>query len=96
MPVYLIDKIKQKNGKDFPLLDAADVLMPDGKRLDKAFEEVGEKKTAVGIDLSGYENGTIVETYEDGSTLTYHLTFDEEGRPTKIEDSSGNETVITW
>lgn len=41
MPVYLIDKIKQKNGKDFPLLDAADVLMPDGKRLDKAFEEAG-------------------------------------------------------
>lgn len=35
MSIELIDKIKPKNGKDFPLVDAEDVLMPDGKRLDE-------------------------------------------------------------
>lgn len=33
MPIELIDKIKPKNGGKFPLMDAADVEMPDGKRL---------------------------------------------------------------
>lgn len=33
MAIELIDKIKPKNGGDFPLVDAEDVLMPDGKRL---------------------------------------------------------------
>lgn len=30
MPITLIDKIKPKNGGSFPLVDAEDVLMPDG------------------------------------------------------------------
>ena len=33
MAITLIDKIKPKNGGKFPLVDAEDVLMPDGKRL---------------------------------------------------------------
>lgn len=33
MAISLIDKIKPKNGGTFPLVDAEDVLMPDGKRL---------------------------------------------------------------
>lgn len=33
MSVEIIDKIKPKNNGDFPLVDAADVEMPDGKRL---------------------------------------------------------------
>lgn len=31
--IPLIDKIKPKNGGKFPLVDAEDVLMPNGKRL---------------------------------------------------------------
>ncbi len=31
--IPLIDKIKPKNNGTFPLVDAEDVLMPDGKRL---------------------------------------------------------------
>lgn len=37
MAIELISKIKPKNGKDFPLVDAIDVqVWPDGKRLDSA------------------------------------------------------------
>lgn len=35
MSIELIDKIKPKNGGSFPMVDAEDVLMPDGKRLDE-------------------------------------------------------------
>lgn len=34
MSIELIDKIKPKNNGDFPLVDAHDVAMPDGTRLD--------------------------------------------------------------
>lgn len=53
-------------------------------------------RRTVSVDLSGYENGTIVETYSDGSALTFSLAFDADGNITKITDSNGNETVITW
>lgn len=43
MPIYLIDKIKQKNGKNFKLLDAADVGMESGKSVEEAFGNVTEK-----------------------------------------------------
>lgn len=33
MAIYLIDKIKPKNGGSFPMVDAEDVLLPDGTRL---------------------------------------------------------------
>lgn len=33
MPINVIDTIKPKNGGSFPIVEAADVLMPDGKRL---------------------------------------------------------------
>ena len=33
MAIYLIDKIKPKNNGTFPMVDAADVEMPDGSRL---------------------------------------------------------------
>lgn len=33
MAIWLIDKIKPKNGGKFPLMDAEDVLLPDGTRL---------------------------------------------------------------
>lgn len=33
MAIQLIDKIKPKNNGTFPMVDAVDVLMPNGKRL---------------------------------------------------------------
>lgn len=57
----------------------------------------GQGKTVSAVDLSGYESsGTITETYSDGSSLTYNFDFDSEGKPIKITDSDGNETVLTW
>lgn len=43
MPIYLIDKIKQKNGKTFKLLDAADVGTADGKSVEERLLNVTEK-----------------------------------------------------
>jgi hypothetical protein len=49
------------------------------------------------IDLSAYESeGRIVETFADGSTLTTTLEFNSDGKPTKITDSNGNVTTLTW
>lgn len=60
-------------------------------------EDVPEEKKTTAVDLSGFETeGKIVESYEDGSTNTYTFEFDSDGNPTKITDSSGNETVLTW
>lgn len=49
------------------------------------------------VDLSALEtDGVIVETYDDGSTKTITMEFDDEGNPIKITDGDGNETVLTW
>lgn len=56
-----------------------------------------QEKTVSAVDLSGFESsGTIIETYSDGSSLTYNFQFDSDGKPTKITDSNGNETVLIW
>jgi hypothetical protein len=53
--------------------------------------------SAVSVNLSGFEsNGKIVETYADGSVVTTVMEFDANGKPTKITDSNGNVTVLTW
>lgn len=52
---------------------------------------------AAAVDMTNYKtNGTIVETYADGSTITYTMEFNAEGKPVKITDSNGNTTVLTW
>ena len=43
MPIQVIDKIKQKNNGTFALMDAADIEMADGKRLDEKAEEIAKK-----------------------------------------------------
>lgn len=51
----------------------------------------------VQIDLTAFEAaGRIVETYADGSEVTYTMTFDADGNPIKVTDSAGNETTLTW
>lgn len=59
--------------------------------------EKGKEKRTVAVDISGFETeGKIVETYSDGTSVEYSFEFDSEGNPTKITDSDGNETVLTW
>lgn len=49
------------------------------------------------IDLSTFDtDGTIVETFDDGTTKTTTMEFDDDGNPVKITDGDGNETVLTW
>ena len=50
MAITLIDKIKPKNNGAFPLVDAEDVLMPDGTRLSEA--EFGGQQIAIDSELS--------------------------------------------
>lgn len=58
---------------------------------------VGGTAQPTAIDLSGLEtNGTIVETYADGTTNTTSIEFDANGTPTKITDGDGNVTTLTW
>lgn len=60
-------------------------------------EELPETSVATEIDLSAYESeGKIVETYADGSVVTTVMEFDSNGKPTKITDSNGNVTMLTW
>lgn len=62
-----------------------------------AVNQLATDKTATAVNLSGFETeGKIVETYSDGTSLEYSFEFDSEGNPTKITDSDGNETVLTW
>lgn len=59
-------------------------------------EDIPEEKKTTSVDLSGFESGTVVENFSDGSSLTYSFEFDEDGKITKITDSDGNETVLNW
>lgn len=94
MPILLIDTIKPKNNGTFPIVEAADVLMPNGKRLDEA--KLGGE-TPTGVDLSKLATqGKIVETFADGTTKTTTIEFDADGNPTKVTDGDGNVTVLTW
>ena len=48
-------------------------------------------KTTTNIDFSNWDNGSFTETLSDGTTVDYAVTFDSDGKPTKI-----NDCTITW
>lgn len=55
------------------------------------------EEVPISIDLSTLDtDGTIVETFDDGTTKTTTMEFDDDGNPVKITDGDGNETVLTW
>ena len=59
--IPLIDKIKPKNNGNFPLVDAEDVLMPDGSRL---------SDTEMGKPGSDGKDGVSATHSWSGTTLT--------------------------
>lgn len=60
-------------------------------------ELLPEKTPPATIDMSAFESeGKIVEHYADGTSGTTLFEFDTDGNPTKITDSNGNVTVLTW
>ena len=65
--------------------------------VEAVLDAMPEYSVATEIDLSAYESeGKIVETFADGSVVTTVMEFDSNGKPTKITDSNGNVTVLTW
>ena len=49
------------------------------------------------IDMSAFDTmGQIVETYENGTSKTTTIEFDETGNPVKITDGDGNEITLIW
>lgn len=50
----------------------------------------------VSIDFSQYEDGIFTETLDTGETITYDLTFDSNGRPTRITSDSGVSVTVEW
>lgn len=51
----------------------------------------------VHIDLSNYKTqGTIVESFSEGTVATTTVTFDTEGRPSSITSPDGHYTTINW
>jgi YD repeat-containing protein len=61
----------------------------------EALDKIDAKASS--IDLSAFESdGTIVETFADGSTKTTTMEFDADGNPIKITDAEGKVTVLTW
>ena len=102
MPIEIIDKLKPKNNGKFALVDAADVGMPNGKRLTEELEEkLAEKPKPSTIDLSRLDpdaenKGVITETLTDGTAKETKLTYDDAGNITEIEDADGHKTTLVW
>ena len=61
MAIYLIDKIKPKNGGSFAMVDSADVEMSDGTRLEEFLKALAENTGSLDID---YEANLAFDTTE--------------------------------
>lgn len=74
----------------------------DNKPLDEVLQNLpssgggGGTVPPTAIDISGLDtDGTIVETYADGTSKTTTMEFDDKGNPTKVTDGNGNVTELT-
>ncbi len=64
-------------------------------QITKVLTKLPEEPTA--YDLSAFDtDGTITETYADGTTKTTTMEFDADGNPVKITDGDGNVVTLTW
>lgn len=59
MAIELIDKIKPKNNGNFSMVDACDVQVSDGERLDAALDRISKQtgNQIVAITEEQYNNG---------------------------------------
>ena len=55
----------------------------------------GLRQTAK-LDMSRYEEGVIVETIDGGIVNQLNITFNEDGDPVLITNSSGHSMEVTW
>lgn len=62
-----------------------------------ALEQEEEGAVSSTVDLTDFEtDGIITETFASGEENIYTFEFDADGKPTRITDSKGNETALTW
>lgn len=69
MAIELISKIKPKNNGTFPLVDAADVEMPDGTRLSEFNGGGGGSGSGVVIDPTLTQEGQAADAKAVGDAL---------------------------
>lgn len=72
----------------------------EGKMLqvvDGEWQAADAQNVPASIDMSAFDSeGKIVETFENGTSKTSVIEFDEGGNPVKITDGDGNVTVLAW
>jgi hypothetical protein len=91
MAIELIDKIKPKNNGTFPMVDAVDVLMPNGKRLSEVtLGEGGGDCQLPGVTAE--DNGKIPQVVDGALVYTdvASLTVGETTLEAYIADSVNN------
>ena len=64
MAIELISKIKPKNGATYPMVDAADVAMPDGTRLDEFQQSVLASIKMQAVTPEWYEEMRVAGTLD--------------------------------
>ena len=99
MPLELIDKIKPKNGGKFPLMDAEDVLMPDGKRLSEFRSVYPVEGGAADLQPETYYDfGSVdalsVNLVDPGDGLAHEFCF--EFKPTEKFSGLTVTPPVTW
>lgn len=70
MAIYLIDKIKPKNNGNFPMVDAVDVEMPDGKRLSEV-DFTGGQGASITLDTTLSKAGQAADAGAVGAALQF-------------------------
>lgn len=85
MPTLIIDTFKQKNNGTFPIVEAVDVAMPDGNRLDKALSSLEEKfdNTSVSYPLQDAQVDLQPEqyyTFGEVDSLSVNLVEVDDGK----------------
>ena len=61
------------------------------------FTDIVGMRKPTGISFSDWDKGKFYERVDgDDTRYEYNVTFDSQGRPTKITDSNGHETALYW
>lgn len=79
MATWLIDKIKPKDNKDFALVDAEDVEMPDGTRLSEFAVDGGEDGYSPTVEVEEIDGGYRLTITDASGTQTVDVYHGETG-----------------
>nr|DAH42958.1 MAG TPA: tail protein [Caudoviricetes sp.] len=67
------------------------------KMNNSGFTDVVGMRKPTGISFSDWDKGKFYERIDgDDTRYEYNVTFDSQGHPTKITDSTGHETALYW